>query len=223
MIMQNEERRFVEKVNEAIRSCESLLFITRCSDLQREGIDAIAQTGDLIATEMERAVGNGNEEYANVLLGLRCVVGSLIAELLMYIGLKEEDPDAAWNHLVSAQNSLAAAASASTEFSHCTIRHKRLALIETTMFPPQMFLSVGAVAIEADCSICQDDYSNCDHVSGIPYMGEFCSVLIKRADLDHVAIVDEPADKRCRIMAHGTEENRRNWMTLRREEAGDDS
>ena len=78
MMMTDEQTHFVTKTNEAIRECESFLFITRCSDLQRTAMEAIVQTAEDIKREKERAVRNGNERYANILLGLQCAVGALL-------------------------------------------------------------------------------------------------------------------------------------------------
>ena len=46
-------------------------------------------------------------------------------------------------------------------------------------------------------------------------MGEFCSIVAEDLKGNHVAIVDRPADKRCRITHYETEEGVRNRMTLK--------
>ena len=54
------------------------------------------------------------------------------------------------------------------------------------------------------CTICEEEYSDCPHIKTYPYDGEFCTVRIEDiVDTDHVAIVDEPADKRARAMITG--------------------
>ena len=211
------DRSFIEKMNESVREFERFLYMTRCSDLQRNTISAIAQTTDEIAREKEHAVDQHDEEYANILLGFQCVMGALAAELSMYLALKEQKPDAAWDHLVEAQGALAAAGRASSGFRHLRVRYDRLIAIEKIIFPPQAFLSAGMTVVQAECSICNDDYADCNHVTGFPYMGKFCNTVITEVDLDHVAIVEEPADKRCRVTTHSSEDEGRNWMTLRME------
>lgn len=53
-------------------------------------------------------------------------------------------------------------------------------------------VSVGMIVRESECSICGLDPEDCFHVSGRAYDGEDCYRIIKRADLDHVAIVRRP-------------------------------
>lgn len=53
-------------------------------------------------------------------------------------------------------------------------------------------VSVGMTIREAECSICGLDPEDCLHIPGRMYDGEDCYRIIKRADLDHVAIVKRP-------------------------------
>jgi hypothetical protein len=46
-------------------------------------------------------------------------------------------------------------------------------------------------------------------------MGQFCHIIARDLSLDHVAIVTNPADKRCRIQQFDDEGGSRNRMTLR--------
>lgn len=215
--MSDEKARFIQKINKAIRECESLLFITRCSDLQRRALDSIRRESEAVTKAKAAAIKEEDEEYANALLGLQCVIAALTLELRMYLALKDEDPDEAWDHLVGAQNALAAATRAHEGFQHCRIRWKRLQTIEEIVFPSQVYTSVGTVVHKLECSICREDYEQCEHLSGLPYMGEMCSTIVTSAELDHVSLVEEPADKRCRITTVGLEGIQRNWMTLREE------
>lgn len=218
----NEKARFVQSINEAICECESLLFITRCSDLQRTALDSIHQSAQEVARVKVQAIEKEDEEYANTLLGLQCVIGALSLELRMYLALKNEDPDVAWDHLIGAQNALAAAARAHEGFRHCKMRWELLQAIEKIVFPPQRFTSVGTIVHEIECSICRADYEQCEHLAGRPYMGEMCSTIVTSAELDHISLVEEPADKRCRLTTVGWKGVQRNWMTLREEERAEE-
>lgn len=53
-------------------------------------------------------------------------------------------------------------------------------------------VSVSMIIREAECSICGLDPEDCFHISGRVYDGKDCYRIIKRADLDHVAIVKRP-------------------------------
>ena len=222
-MMTNEQNRFVLSVNETIRECERFLFVTRCSDLQRRALDAINQNLEDLSKVKVRAIEKGDEVYANVLLGMECVTVAIASELRMYLALKAEDPDAAWNHLVDAQNALAAACRVDEGFKHCRIRWEKLRAFEKVVFPFQVFMSVGTIVKKLVCSICGGDYDQCQHLAGLPYMGKLCGWIATSADLDHIAIVDEPADRRCRVMTFRSGGLEYNCMTLRKVRQADDA
>ncbi len=222
-MMNDEQIGFVRRVNETIRECERFLFITRCSDLQRRALDAINRDSEDVSKIKVRAIEKGDELYANVLLGMECVTVAIASELRMYLALKAQDPDAAWDHLVDAQNALAAASRVDEGFKHCRIRWEKLRAFENVVFPFQMFMSVGTIVKKIECSICGGDYDECEHLIGLPYMGKLCGSIVTSADLDHIAIVEEPADKRCRVMTFRSGGVERNGMTLREVGQTDDA
>lgn len=215
--MNDKEARFIRRINEAISECESFLFITRCSNLQREALDSIQERSKEVARAKVQAIEEDNEKYANILLGLQCATAALSSELRMYLALKDEDPDAAWDHLIDAQNALATAVRAHEGFKHCSIRWERLQKFEEVVFPLQVYTSVGTIVHVLECSICGEDYEQCQHLAGLPYMGQMCSTIVTSAELDHIALVETPADKRCRIQTFSLEGVQRNCMTLREE------
>lgn len=131
----------------------------------------------------------------------------------MWLLLKEGRADDAWNELVAAQGSLAFAVKAHEGFAHVDGNIRRLDAIERLVFPPQVFLSSGLIVRSQICSICEKEYEDCDHVKGRPYMGEICTITLVPSAVDHVSIVDNPADKRCRILQFDVDGGRRNRMT----------
>ena len=205
----------VERFNAVIREAETVNGITRCTELQQNAIESLNGLQSEIAVVKKRAIENKNEDLANMLLGYQCVCESLIAELEMWILLKREEPDSAWDKLVTAQGAAMAAVRAHAGFSHVTEHYERLEAIEELVFPPQVFLSSGMIAGHLTCTICNEEYEDCEHLKGKPYMGKFCSTIVSDIKLDHVAIVDHPADKHCRITTTGGEAGARNWMTRR--------
>ncbi len=127
--------------------------------------------------------------------------------------LKQEKPDAAWDHLVDAQMEATRAAKAHDCFRHLEHCYHRLEMIEKIVFPPQVFVSGGVIVYKQECSICGEDYGECEHFAGKPYMGEFCYVTVKDVHSDHLSFVENPADKRCRVTSFNTNGGSRNWMT----------
>ena len=211
--MKSEKLPFVDRFNETIDTAERLLWATRDSELQREAVHTIfglqAEAVDL----KEQAINNRNENVANLLLGYECVFEALTAELEMWILIKTGDPDAAWDRLVSAQMSLANAIRAHEAFSHLGPKCHQLEAVERIVFPPQVFVSTGMIVRRQECSICGREYEDCDHIVTEPHLGKFCTIIVRDFEPDHVAIVDNPADKRCRVLQVPTEQGMRNKMT----------
>ena len=78
-------------------------------------------------------------------------------------------------------------------------RLEDLSQYEELLFPPQAFMSAGFISDSLECSICGSPYAKCQHLRGRPYMGRFCEINHRNPRGDHAALVDSPADKRCRV------------------------
>jgi len=76
----------------------------------------------------------------------------------MWILLKEEKPDEAWDKLVSAQMAAADAVRAHMGFAHLETQAQRLEEIERLVFPRQVFVSAGIIVQHQECSICGNEY-----------------------------------------------------------------
>ena len=213
---------FVEGINSAMKEAGVFLSIARCSELQQEAIESLKVIKAKVSLLKGKAIAERNENHANILLGYECDISSLIAELEMWILLKQENPDAAWDKLILAQMAVHAAIRAHAGFGDLIQRHKRLEEIEELIFPPQVFMSPGMLVKSLKCSICGKEYEDCEHLVGKPYMGEFCQTISQGVEIDHVSIVDCPADKRCRITAFQVEKGTRNRMTWRIEKMESD-
>ena len=111
---------FIEEFNRVIQKSEDFLCITRCSALQRQALEDLKSKEANIETKKHEAIARNDEDLANLLLGFQCVIDALINELEMWVLLKDEEPDAAWDKLVAAQVSSINAARAHSKFSHLT-------------------------------------------------------------------------------------------------------
>jgi hypothetical protein len=205
----------VADFDRTVESVENLLSIARAGELQREALTVLRTSMDSIKGEKANAASRGEEDYANLLLGCECVGAALSAELKMWLLLKEENPDEAWNELINAQMASVDAVRAHETFGHLEHQVRRLDAIEKLVFPSQVFISSGMLVGFQECSVCGGDYDDCDHLIGRPYMGAFCHVIAREVSIDHVAIVKEPADKRCRVEMFNVEGGVRNRMTWR--------
>ncbi|MBS0536992.1 MAG: hypothetical protein JSR72_23275 [Proteobacteria bacterium] len=204
---------FVKEFNQTVEDVENFLVMTRASNLQRAALDVISAAAENVRAEKALAISNGDEDYANLLLGCQCVATALESEIKMWLYLKQERPDDAWNELVNAQMASTDAMRAHIGFSHLTQHVRRLNAIESLVFPPQVFVSSGMIVGFQECSICGGDYDECSHLVGKPYMGDLCHIVARNISLEHVAIVKDPADKRCRVERFSVEGGYRNRMT----------
>lgn len=201
--------------DERVKSVSPLLYLTRDRGLQQDAVNDLSGYHYQIDDMRQQAIRFQDEENANIFLGMKCVVAGLISELKVYINLKNDNMDEAWSHLISAQSSINAAMRANAGFSTLSSQSHRLRELEKYLFPPQQFLSAGLIVGFQQCSICNDDYSKCDHLAGKAYMGRFCAITLKDVEPNHVAFVDEPANRHCRVTATSVSEGRRNVMTWR--------
>ena len=212
---------FVDSFNATVRAAGVLLSITRNSRLQQDAVERLLAFGVSVASEKAEAINQENEDYANLLLGCECVTLALVAELRMWLFLKDDKPDVAWDELITAQMASVDALRAHPKFAHLSENNKKLEAIEKLIFPPQEFLSAGMIVGKQECSICGLEYGDCDHLAGRPYMGRLCYILAKDLLLDHFSIVKCPANKRCRIHYSNEEGVRRNQMTWKIETKDD--
>jgi hypothetical protein len=217
--MSKTNQEWIEYLNGALKDAENLSVLTRDSDLQREAVTKLGTLTQQCAELKALAIAAEDENFANVMLGFECVLDCLSSEIKMWIALKEERPDAAWDNLISAQTAASDAARAHHRFSHLTLHTERLENIENLVFPPQVFVSAGLIVRYQECSICGTEYGECDHLIGKPYWGKLCSVVVRDFEPNHLAIVEEPADKRCRVMQITVEGGKRNCMTWKIEQS----
>jgi hypothetical protein len=76
---------------------------------------------------------------------------------------------------------------------------EQLAELERT-YPYGVFFSIGALVERFDCSICGEDIdsTSCAHRRGCLYRGRMAhAVAHNKISIDHIAIVDQPQDRRC--------------------------
>ena len=204
-----------KELNAVIEDAQVFRYITRCPKLQKNAIKSLKDLQTKILSMKSGAVADKDEARANIFLGYECAIFGLIAELEMWLLLKQEDPDKAWDKLVTAQMAYCAAAQADIGFNHVLQHLHRLEEIEKLVFPPQVFMSSGTTAERLTCSICEEEYEHCEHLAGKPYMGKFCGIIAQDVKFEHVALVENPADKRCRIIQFEAEGGFRNRMTWR--------
>ncbi len=210
------QKALIERFSAEAEEAEALAFIARATELQIEQVQILSDFhGELEMLKSDR-ISERDEDGANLVLSLECMIEALRAELQMWVELKSERPEEAWDQLVLSQN-LTQSAMRAHKFGQVAARRlPYYETIEEIIFPPQMFCSIGAIVGRRECSICKESYDECSHVAGRPYMGRMCSIILRDCErLDEESVVDDPADKRCRVVGFSDSRGFRNKMTWR--------
>ncbi|WP_157492528.1 hypothetical protein [Flavobacterium sp. TAB 87] len=77
----------------------------------------------------------------------------------------------------------------------------RLEDYENLLFPNFHFQSVGGLIKKSHCSICNLKSGDCDHIKGKLYFGELCTRIITEMELEEYSLVENPANKHCRVIS----------------------
>lgn len=207
---------FLSRQKEIIKKAENLTCITRATILQEEIIIALDSVLKIIETQKQESIDNKNEDDANAFLSIQCALNALKANIKTFVLIKNGFPDQAWDSLISAQDYAVSAILAHPINAHLENEYcPHLEVLEKILFPPQNFMSISITTQEEICSICNKEYSECEHVSGIAYMGKFCQIIItKIKKINECSIVDNPADKKCRITHQHINGKRVNIISL---------
>jgi hypothetical protein len=204
------------------QEAQTMAFLPRASELQEAAMKEIDGFMQKLAERKAGYVRNSDETAANCVLAMEFTLRAVQSELAMWLKVKGESAEEAWNDLIAAQEFLGAALLVRHQLGLDTtgIENllRRLLFIEHWVFPPQMFNSIGGTAQRRECSICDAEYDDCDHVIGRAYMGKMCHTIIREANLAEVSFVTNPADKRCRTTHFSDQGKMRNRMTWRLEE-----
>ena len=196
--------------------CQNFCFATRAKEFQVQAREKLKVLEAKAHALKKRAISYEAEDSANKLLSFQEMVNAIINELSMWIALKDDDADLAWDSLVNAQMAVLTAMQAHSAASHLDNYSIHLSILERHLFPKQMFASPGMIIKEARCSICKEEYGECDHLVGKPYMGEICGREIIHVDLKEVSLVEKPANKHARIISFTDEEGiYRHFLTWR--------
>lgn len=205
----------LDRTEEIFAKTKHFAYITRGQEFQKQAIDELEDLVEGIRdVKEEMKKEEYGEENANIALCLEKIVHSLIEELRLYIDLKDDSPNEAWEHIVAAEKSVEdsiAVHEISGDFN-AEERRQKLDLMKDNLFPMQMFNSVGGVVEKATCSVCGEDYEDCEHVKKLPYNGEQCVRKIEEFDIHEVSMVSDPALPMARW--HVIEDNQGNMRDI---------
>ena len=210
-----------------VESAQTLTFAPRGLELQQAMCQEIDEFLGEVAAARKAAAAQSDESNANYALAMELSLKVIWHELQMWICLKSNAGEQAWDDLVEAQYNCMRAIDVREQLEGFGTAERlenllsKLLFIERAVFPPQMFMSVGGVIARRVCSICQRPYDECEHIKGRAYMGELCVTSIEEMDLEEVSLVAEPANKHCRVTHSSDSAGKRNKMTWRVEPGTD--
>lgn len=206
---------FIHQFNEAVADTQKFLFITRAKELQEDACRRLASLKERAANLKKETITDQDDDSANVLLCPESVLEATMNELRMWIALKDDDPNAAWDCLINCQGACRDAILAHTAVD-LENYISRLHTLEKLIFPQLFFSSTRMVIARSECSICGEEYGECDHLEGRPYMGQICARIVREIrEVIGADMVDDPADKHCRILQFTEAGITRDYLTLR--------
>lgn len=160
-----------------------------------EGQTALSDLNDTLAPNKD--VAAHAEQYLNDLWVLQQYVRLFAAYGLTWEKILNHHFTDSWSSLQDALDGLRTV----RQFSRIDIRFLENQLLELErLYPYNVFFSVGMIVKSVECSICGKDIDSqeCPHRRGQLYGGVMAVAIVKEcAQLDHVAIVQTPVDKRC--------------------------
>jgi hypothetical protein len=191
----------IEDFNRIIEKAQNIAIFSRAIEIQLEEIDVLKFYDEALQSIKEKFIFSKDEENANQILCVQYLTRTIMHELSFLVCSKQDKMDEAWDNLVHAQILVQnVVRNQINNANNLTNYIERLHFYEALMFPKMKFSSIGGIVIENECSICGKDYEECDHLKGKFYMGEMCCKIIKKFEPEEVSLVDNPANKMCRII-----------------------
>ncbi len=196
------KREFEEIIDYALGFC----FPVRAKALQLEAVEKLEHLEQRISDLKQEKARSQESDVANQLLSMEEMIKAVANELKMWIALKENSPHKAWDYLVGARGHARASMQAHRITEHFQYYIERLYTLEKVVFPPQVFVSPGFIIKRSVCSICGQNYGECEHVVGRAYNGQLCARIIEEAELLEISIVSDPANRSARILTISDED-----------------
>jgi len=203
----------------AVTESARFAFLVRDTDLQLEQIKKLSVLKDRLKRFKYGAISAKDEAASNLFFHLQCGLNAMISFLRMWVFLKEPDYYAAWDRLIDAQEYISLAMRAADGGVGLENFLARLKRAEDVIFPGySVYNSWGVIICGGRCSIRDRPFGDCEHIEGLIYWGRLCvRVGPEFVEMDHVAIVDEPRDRKCVITEiTGDDGYYLDYMTLKR-------
>ena len=155
-----------------------------------------------------QAINQKLEYEANAFLYMQCTIQAIHSTFLTFELIRHNSNLKAWGKIIDAQEYIDIAIKA-----RCIIKNdaslnrddgileicNRIQKIEKGLFPShKLYNSPAFIESIGKCSICHTNFLNCEHIEGEIYMGCYCIRIDRKiVELNHVALVENPRDRRC--------------------------
>jgi hypothetical protein len=206
----------IKEFNEVASIAQRKAYITIGIEIQKEEIESLKCYRKDLSDLKKDFVKRKLENEANLIY---CIDNSLLAiqyELQMLVNIKEDKMNEAWGNLVNAQVVYETVLSNYPfKLENETGYIERLASYEKLLFPRFLFVSTSGIIKNSHCSICNSEYGKCGHMIGKIYNGELCCRIITEMELEEVSLVENPANKCCRVLTKEENGKKIDIMTLR--------
>lgn len=214
-----EVKELIDQYNEMMVKSQNIAFFARGIEIQKNEIENLLNYDQYLEKIKKEFISAKKEKAANWIFCLQYGAKAIYHELSMIVYLKEDKMSEAWGNLIEAQHLTEIVIQNHPIDGDDLLGYKsRLHAYEITLFPKMMFSSYGGIVKISECSICGKDYNECDHIKGKLYVGEMCCRIIKEVDLEEISIVENPADKRNRILTNTDKDgNTIDILTLRKQ------
>ena len=197
--MNNLLKEYRDKADNLFEKVGKFACYTRGIEFQEQSINDLENFKLEVIKQKDKAISSGDNDLSNAFESFSLVIQAMICEFKMWINLKNENFNDAWDFLVDAQNNAVWSMQAHEINGHLTRYISRLNLLEKVLFPPQLFFSDRSVISKSECSICGKSMDECEHLKGKFYMGKQCVEIVRKIEKIHgYDIVKDPANKKCR-------------------------
>jgi len=190
-----------------IESIEDMHF-TVSIRIAESRADFLKEKIDYLKSYKYQAINRGSEHHANLLLYMQCVTQAVHSGFTAFKFIRQNENLKAWGSVIDAYEYLDVAIraikkvngnSSKKALSGIEVIREIIVQFEKGVFPShKLYNSPGLVETIGECSICNQNFLECDHVEGEIYSGLYCiRTNRKPLDFEHFAVVENPRDRRC--------------------------
>ncbi|MFZ4216421.1 hypothetical protein ACEV6Q_00965 [Enterobacter ludwigii] len=148
-----------------------------------------------------------NDDFASgTFLYNHCMLSTVKSIYLIFQYIKNDEGEKAWMSLIDAYDYLDVAKLFLDKYKLHSEGFApfmdNLKQLEKLLFPTHhLFISPGAKETLGDCSVCGNSFFGCEHIEREIYNGILCQRINRRIiEANHVALVENPRDRRCIIV-----------------------